>query len=266
MSKFDLDLGVIDQAYGYFADLYGDVLRVSVAASAEQMQTAYVDRRSELMRVLSKGFTRPQDEPQTSEEQLQTQRKLDSLALAVRILRDPDQRRVYDRMRQHRLLNRRRSKQGHLPGHPAQVRGLDAGIDAEEQGEEAHGLRRISGKQLRRGDDKENNRNAATSPVGSIKEKTSWVEEEIRELLESTRLDRDNTTKLSQAEQNAEEEGYLSWVSHSRIIRKISDEIGDACEDTLLSVDQVFNAFTLTDKDIEAVTKRIDRAKRQMES
>ena len=58
----------------------------------------------------------------------------------------------------------------------------------------------------------------------------------------------------------------LSCITNSRVLRNISDELSGACEDTLMSVDQVFNAFTLTDKDIRAVTKRIDRAKRQLDS
>jgi hypothetical protein len=59
--------------------------------------------------------------------------------------------------------------------------------------------------------------------------------------------------------------GMLSCITNSRILRKLTDEISGACEDTLVSVDQVFNAFTLTDRDIRAVTKRIDKAKRQLE-
>jgi hypothetical protein len=62
-----------------------------------------------------------------------------------------------------------------------------------------------------------------------------------------------------------EPSGMLSCITNSRILRKFTDEISGACEDTLVSVDQVFNAFTLTDRDIRAVTKRIDKAKRQLE-
>ena len=42
-------------------------------------------------------------------------------------------------------------------------------------------------------------------------------------------------------------------------------EVSGALQDTVASFDQVFNAFTLTDKDIRAVTKRIDKAKRQLD-
>jgi len=60
--------------------------------------------------------------------------------------------------------------------------------------------------------------------------------------------------------------GMFSCITGSRFFRKISDEISGACEDTLVSVDQVFNAFTLTDKDIKAVTKKIHKAKRQLDT
>lgn len=60
--------------------------------------------------------------------------------------------------------------------------------------------------------------------------------------------------------------GVFSCLTGNRTLKTISDEISGACEDTLVSVDQVFNAFTLTDKDIKAVTKKIDKAKRQLDS
>jgi hypothetical protein len=62
------------------------------------------------------------------------------------------------------------------------------------------------------------------------------------------------------------EQGMFGCITGSKTFRKISDEVSGACEDTLISVDQVFNAFTLTDKDIKAVTKKIHKAKKQLES
>ena len=55
-------------------------------------------------------------------------------------------------------------------------------------------------------------------------------------------------------------------LSGSRAFKRIATEVSGACEDTLMSVDQVFNAFTLTDKDIKAVKKKIVRAQKQLES
>jgi hypothetical protein len=47
------------------------------------------------------------------------------------------------------------------------------------------------------------------------------------------------------------------------ILEKVTDEISGSCQDTLMSVDQVLSAFCLSGRDIDAVTKRVDRAKRQ---
>ena len=97
----------------------------------------------------------------------------------------------------------------------------------------------------------------------------------------STKMTIRNTTRLmkdaddatyqtelaSAASGKAEERSdMLSCITNSRILRNISDEISGACEDALVSVDQVFNAFTLTDKDIRAVTRRIDKAKQQFDN
>ena len=60
--------------------------------------------------------------------------------------------------------------------------------------------------------------------------------------------------------------GLFGCISGSRAVQRIANEISGACDDTLTSFDQVFNAFTLTDKDIKAVRKKIDRAERQLNS
>jgi len=57
---------------------------------------------------------------------------------------------------------------------------------------------------------------------------------------------------------------FCGCLSGSRVFKKIANEVSGACEDTMVSVDQVFNAFTLTDKDIKAVKKKIDKAQRQL--
>ena len=62
------------------------------------------------------------------------------------------------------------------------------------------------------------------------------------------------------------EDGMFGCISGSKAFQRIATEVSDACEDTLVSVDQVFNAFTLTDKDIKAVKKKIDKAKRQLDN
>lgn len=58
-------------------------------------------------------------------------------------------------------------------------------------------------------------------------------------------------------------DGVFGCISGSRAFRALANEVSGACEDTLTSVDQVFNAFTLTDNDIKAVTKKIERVEKQ---
>ena len=50
-----------------------------------------------------------------------------------------------------------------------------------------------------------------------------------------------------------------------RMVENVTEEISGSCEDTLVSVDQVMRAFALSSRDIDAVTRRIDKARRQYE-
>ena len=380
-----LDLTVVDQAFGDFADLYSDVLRVSVAATPEQIQLAYFDRRSELFTLLAKIDAKQPQTKQTATDRFHTERKMDSVVLAVRILGDPTQRLRYDRMRQERLLNRRRAMQGQLPGFEPESP-INTSLDAPSVVDEhdytpnshhrgngnSHSKRKSSSKKK----DRKNRRQmeievmeqtslspeepqhqGRASPKRSSKDKKgsssssrkrNYTMEEPTDkyqpaVVTPTHHDEDqvrmrNTTSSDETEgtdptvtdgeddsatadreprtrgrsrrrsgsedqRDGEEEdddnntakqnerggclalfkgssksnnkssssssvqkssGALSCLGSSRTFRKLSDEISGAFEDTLVSVDQVFNAFTLTDKDIKAVTKRIDRAKHQL--
>lgn len=80
--------------------------------------------------------------------------------------------------------------------------------------------------------------------------------------LESTTYSNDDLQEKSNCGNN----GMFGCLSGSKAFRRIANEMSDACEDTLISVDQVFNAFTLTDKDIKAVKKKIEKAKKQLDS
>jgi curved DNA-binding protein CbpA len=75
-----------------------------------------------------------------------------------------------------------------------------------------------------------------------------------------------DTLSTLEKEDEQKSSGVFACFSGSRMLRKVSDEISGAFEDTLVSVDQVFNAFTLTEKDIKAVTKKIHKAKRQLDN
>lgn len=76
----------------------------------------------------------------------------------------------------------------------------------------------------------------------------------------------DTVSTAGKDDEVEKETGVFSCITASRAFKKMANEISGACEDTLVSVDQVFNAFTLTDKDIKAVTKKIDKVKRQLDS
>lgn len=60
------------------------------------------------------------------------------------------------------------------------------------------------------------------------------------------------------------DDGVLTQIRESRIVRTISEEIHGAYLDTYSAFDQVFNAFTLQDGDIDAVCGRIEKAKQQL--
>lgn len=292
MSSKQLDLTVIDEAYGDFADLYSDVLRVSVAATPEQIQMAYFDRRSELFTVLAKMDARPQDD-KTLQDRMEAELKMDSVVLAVRILGDPAQRLLYDRMRQKRLLNRRRAQHGQLPGHkPRVTSGFDsATVEAEDddrrrvkrdqkKSRSSDSQKERRNKNRKRKEEQEedpadeeppalsSSRNKAVPKLDTVDslDEQSLQQCSTKDTDEMRQDDGDTTVySLTSVVDDRKKSSYFSFFSHSRIMRKISDEISGACEDTLISVDQVFNAFTLTDKDIRAVTRRIDKAKRQLD-
>ena len=336
-----LDLSVIDQAFGDFADLYSDVLRVSVVATPEQIQLAYFDRRSELFALLAKIDSKPQNED-AAMERFNTERKMDSVVLAVRILGDPDQRLSYDRIRQERLLNRRRAEHGHLPGFEPNLQ-VGSGLDdmeeqephlpQQEQPQDYHhssppaspGKAKVkrSSSSRRKADRSrstervESKRKSKSKSSSSKKKHSRSHQEPPKEEQDESNLNRsietvdtehmtdeDNSGRAGRSRLNtvdtdemrqddshtmitagtdtydtysvtsgdtrerkrSKNSSMLACITNSRILTKISDEISGACEDTLVSVDQVFNAFTLTDRDIRAVTKRIDKAKRQLDS
>jgi hypothetical protein len=112
----------------------------------------------------------------------------------------------------------------------------------------------------------------AINPPKSQRKVRNLIEDNLSVAMESRQEDdtlaADTMDTLSTVEKETEQKssGVFACFSGSRMLRKVSDEISGAFEDTLVSVDQVFNAFTLTDKDIKAVTKKILKAKRQLDN
>jgi curved DNA-binding protein CbpA len=298
------DLAVVDEAYSDFADLYSDVLRVSVVATHEQIQLAYFDRRSELFTLLAKIDAKEQVE-ETAEQRFQAERKMDAVVLAVRVLGDAEQRLSYDKIR-------RRAANGQLPGHEPDHRALQAldsmpsaGGDEDLHREKKHAIsRKIRRKEREpepKPEPKPEKKEKRLRKKSSKKDKSPppepepVVEPDLRmdgskETVDTEHLTEDDDshrelrsfrtddedvrddityqTEIASVASGRDEEqgGVLSCITNSRMLRSISDEISGACEDALVSVDQVFNAFTLTDKDIRAVTRRIDKAKKQFDN
>jgi hypothetical protein len=83
----------------------------------------------------------------------------------------------------------------------------------------------------------------------------------------------DNTYAEEQtimSETSYRSEGTLAVLQHETesrtMIKKVKDELFGAMEDTATTFAQVLNVFTLQEEDIMAVTKRIDKAARQMKT
>lgn len=317
----EMDLTVVDKAYGDYADLYGDVLRVSATATHEHIQLAYFDRRSELFTLLAKIDAKSHD-ARTEKERRQAERKMDSVVLAVRILGDSVSREQYDQARQSRMLQRRRSKQNHFDGDYSKV-SRRATFQQEQVTSEA----RYSDNSNEQQTSNEHRSSSRSKPSSSGRSsgRTPSKSSSRRSAAVSTLDDTLNTYEMTDEEQDADLETYLSYETDefrqddttvgsgtigtmtigettvgsctietntigeatldtytvitldedkvdpnnfcgdSPFARKFQKEVSGAFQDTVASFDQVFNAFTLTDKDIRAVTKRIDKAKRQLD-
>jgi hypothetical protein len=321
----NLDLRVVDEAFGKYSDLYEDVLRVGTTATQEDIQLAYFDRRSELFTLLAKIDAKPQSESMVN-QRYKAERKMDSVVLAVRILGDPNLRVAYDRIRSRRLQIGTTPSKSYKEAAPRLVtptaaaageEGNPASYDTRVMEDSGHvGMEdraamsppRDKREERRKKESPKRSRNLFSSPGkndrkrGSSKnrplnatppestesldammddddgddddvvpvDKTGTVEE-TSTAMESRQEDDTlagtlETASTHDVESGEKGSGMFSCLAGSRIFRKISDEISGACEDTLVSVDQVFNAFTLTDKDIKAVTKKIHKAKRQLDT
>ena len=90
------NLEVIYQAFGEHSDLYKDVLQVKSSATAEQIQMAYFDRRSELFALLASIDSEEEQDDITASHRFHAERKMDAVVMAVRILGDVQLREEYD--------------------------------------------------------------------------------------------------------------------------------------------------------------------------
>lgn len=287
LATSEMDLTVVDKSFGEYADLYSDVLRVTVTATHEQIQLAYFDRRSELFTLLAKIDAKSQDDRASKARRL-AERRMDSVVLAVRILGDPETREKYDELRQGRLLSRRRAKQAHFDGTYS-----DKGKPVVKEEYRSTSGRQGSSRRQERAAEKDTSRPVREERAVDLNETIntqdltdedtdrdpdlSFLSSETDEYRQddttigsgtigtTTIGDATLDTYTVMSMEDGSDDANL-FCGGSRLVRKISKEISGAFEDTVTSFDQVFNAFTLTDKDIRAVSKRIDKAKRQLDA
>ena len=256
-----LDLDIVDKAYGKFADLYADVLRVSVGATQEEIQVAYFDRRSELFTLLAKLDAKQQND-KTAQDRFKAERKMDCVVLAVRILGDSQTRHQYDLSRQERLLQRRKAQKELTPATSTKAVYSEPATKSTPRKrnsvkDEEDTLNQTLDTDYTTDDDTGTAGDTNTFFSDSRYDDTTFASRTIgSETLE--------TYSVVSADINSK--SGLFCLDSNRVFRNVVDEIQGGFEDTLTSMDQVFNAFTLTDKDIKAVTKRIDKAKKQLDT
>ena len=359
-----LDLRLIDETYGKRADLYRDVLKVPKTATADEIQLAYFDRRSELFALLGK-IDKKSRTANADQQRYMAEKKMDSVVFALRILSEPSLRKAYNKARTERtgiasqpnskksLKNQQHLRQDSLDKFLVQTSfsdsifaNLSSRSDLDEDRNPRKSTRRqkqqpssapnreepvkekrsIFGRRKRNKKkkqskdalndshdtnltdtsmtDNEDERNTITDASSIFvgmepgtdpefrrrgddetrtrfdDETLTYRDDETRTYLDDdTRTYRDDETRtffsdgdtmVSEMVQHRDgpwaTDGVFGCISGSRVFRKLVTEVSDACEDTLISVDQVFNAFTLTDKDIKAVTKKIERVKMQLDN
>jgi hypothetical protein len=291
------DLDIIDQAYGLDADLYTDVLRVSYLASDAEIQSAFFDRRSEIFTVLSK-LNRENDDSDMDDDEIAlsqrrfAERRMDAVVMAFRILKDPELRAIYEEDRDLRVSRRtnlasnakeRRPDEDEISS-PRGVLSFDDSVrtapfdEKKSRAKKKKQLRQVNIKvespprvsRTRGGMTKKGSSRASLNasrdlePV--LQETTSGDETDVKAAVSGTDDEKRNTSDVEDYTDapRKKPEGVLAKIRESTIVKSISDEIHGAYLDTYSAFDQVFNAFTLQDAEIDAVCGRINTAKDQL--
>ncbi|CAB9515719.1 expressed unknown protein [Seminavis robusta] len=368
------NLEVIYQAFGEHADLYKDVLQVKSSATAEQIQMAYFDRRSELFALLASIDSEEEQDDITASHRFHAERKMDAVVMAVRILGDPQLREEYDNvvLRQTKKQPQEPPSGGNGSGasrssSTREPDGVYAGL-AEISTEEPPASPRATRSPKRRtpkrrsprhvspsendtSDDNANpmssdemlmnqydphdrhhhhstdpeyefislsNTGSGSKGSGKNKHKKSHKKKhqeyhpsnhhqhdqypnESADLSTLNSMNRDDDTYPETSatydtntyqdettlDRTWEEQGTivsgstngdwtrdgalapsgtstLSAITRGGIVSRIQEEVAGTVEDTLVSFEQVLNAFTLQEREIQAVMGRIDKAKRQL--
>jgi hypothetical protein len=291
----DFDLRVVDKAYGPHADLYVDVLRVSYLAPDEEIQSAFFDRRSELFTILSRlTFDENSDNDEIALSQRRfAEKRMDAVVMAFRILTNPESRRRYEKERERRVAGRLAaavtSISQSLPqgfnDSPRDVQSVDNWSRLSQVDETIprtkQKQKRFSDESNRRSETVRNSnptysedRRSSDSPSRDVLSSSETLGTESSEQsfeespgsLVEDRSDRETSVSLESRKiskrRRKKPEGVIDRINESSIVRTIVDEVHGAYIDTITAFDQVFNAFTLQEEDINAVCGRIQNATR----
>ncbi|GAX18667.1 hypothetical protein FisN_10Hh120 [Fistulifera solaris] len=224
-----LDLQVVDEVFGPYADLYQDCLRVSTHATCREIHNAFFVKRRELLHKLEQGHD--------------CQKQMDALVLAVRILGDAERRAQYDDLRVERMFHRNTSERQRLPqtSHPHISRHhetpypltADTTLDSERH---------------------------------NMEDDISYAPRRTRIVTPEPKFDDATTVYTYDDTVTMDDMTLLSSDTHlpKTFLDRMTLECMGAFEDTSKSLEEVFGVFTLQDDEIDAVVKRINKAKRQM--
>lgn len=254
-SIFDMDelnLSVIDEAFGPNSDLYQDVLGVKQSASPSRVERAYFDRRDELFRLLSDMDNSPPRE-KTASYRFQAEKKMDAVVMAGRILSDPELRLQYDDIRSRRLQGatakatpeRSPTK---TPPQPSPTR-----TDASHRPIQPP---TIHAKRNRRTTPRKDNATSVASP------RNSSLDTSLNTTIDSEWTD--DTTYTDEGTVDTYDESIVTVNRKQGLFSRIKEEVFGVVDDTSQSFNQIFSVFTLRDEDIDAVTRKIHKAERQL--
>jgi hypothetical protein len=278
-----INLQSIDQAYGRSADLYKDVLGVKANATPEQIQKAYFSRRNELLALL-KGMEHDDQDSITASHHFHAKRKMQAVQATVRldigtvletagllasdsdshfisrryqmrILGDPELRLHYDDIRHERLDGASRKKHKKQSANRARSSTRHGSPTEPAKTQKASKKQRLVSPE-----------NQVSRPPATYKYKMEDDDDTRNECSTVDQTYDEDQTIVSEATNRTEGTLMVHQPGVRGVIGRMKDEVIGAVEDTMTSFAQVLNVFTLQDEDIKAVTKRIDKATRQMKT
>ena len=244
-------LQVVDDAFGAHADLYQDCLRISTNATFREIQNAFLEKRRELIRKLEEG----QD----------CHKQMDAVVLAVRILGDADPRAQYDDIR----VERMRRACSPEPDHIQDVNAMTSSDNKGGNPDSVHDHHEMQFTDVDLVNTSFESSEMHNSPVyGSYIQRAP--KRQARIVTPEPRVD-DATvyTYDETVDQTLDDMTIMSGDTHlipqnQTLLDRIANECIGAFEDTSKSLEEVFSVFTLQEEEIDAVVKRINKAKRQM--